>query len=119
MAKSIQNYLGANASSNGLTICFSLNDLREIIEPGVTQFDNAVDADFVISMLIIALHKTTQPPVDSEGVPLIDNTQAIVAQNTIKPATSVDRDGSKQVEHEFKFNVYTADYKVFPIDRIV
>lgn len=119
MAKAIKEIFGENATFDGLMLTVRTTDLAEIIEPGITKIDNATDADFVASLLIVALSKTTAPPVDSDGVPKIDKTQAVVAVNSINPSTSVERDGEKQVEHQFVFNVYTSDYQVFPIDRIV
>ena len=119
MAKTLKEYLGDSALLNDSRIINDLNDLMQIIEPGVTQVDNTNDADFIVALILVALHKTTQSSTLDDGTPVIDAEQAVVSQTSLPSSTSVTRDGRKQIEHKLNFNVYTSDYEVFPIDKIV
>lgn len=119
METSIQSYLGDSATFNQGVISFSLSDLQQIIEPGSQALVAVTEADAAIAILLVALHKTTAPIQGSEGTLLVDKGQAVVSQISLPSSTSVTRNGDKQIEHKINFNIYTADYNVFPIDRIV
>lgn len=100
MQRNIQYYLGENAVIEQGKVTFEIYDLKQIIEPGSHSTAVLAEADNIIALLLAALHKTTTPPLSNDGgTPMIDAGQA--------------------VEHKLNFNVYTSDYVVFPIDRIV
>ena len=120
MQRNIQYYLGENAAIEKGKVTFEIYDLKQIIEPGSHSTAVLAEADNIIALLLVALHKTTESPKSNDGTtPMIDAGQAVVSQISVPPSTSIVRNGSKQVEHKLNFNVYTSDYVVFPIDRIV
>lgn len=121
MAKTLQDYLGSQATTENGNLTVSISELYSFIFPEATSpyQSGGGGADEVVAILIAGIHARNKPVTDENSFDVTPSTQALVATESFQERTFVTRDDVSQIQHEFIFNIYTADYKVFPIDRIV
>ena len=110
MAKTLQDYLGASATSASGTLTVDLNELYAILFPEKrVPYNLAGTVDETIAILLGALNTTSKPVVDENGLETSDPEDAIVSSQSFQPKTFETRGDTPQVKHEFIFNVYTTD----------
>lgn len=110
MAKTLQDYLGSNATYTTGTLTVDINELYGLIFPNKTEpYDLQGTHDEAIAVLLGALNVTAKPTADANGVETSDPQDAITSTRSFQPKTFETRGETSQVKHEFIFNVYTED----------
>ncbi len=119
MAQDLTNLFGQNADRTDNTITINLNDFVDKNgSPYLANPDTATPTQAATAWLAW-LHHSTKEKLDSNGQPIQDKTQAIVAQDNFTPKTYESRDGESQIRNNFDFAIYTIDTTGFDPDNVI
>jgi hypothetical protein len=119
MAQTLKDILGTNATSTGSTITIDLDDFKDA--SNIQMLDNPATATVAqkVATLIAGIHRRTKPAKDTNGIEVIDKTNALVSSDSYSPKTFEVRQDTAQVKHEFIFGVYVVDNTAFDPDNAV
>lgn len=119
MAKLLQDYLGANATSSGTTVTIDLADFVD--SSGVQMLDDPTTAtdSQKIATILAGMHQNSKPTVDANGLEVTDKTAVLVSATSFQPKTFETREDESQIKHEFIFSLYTTDSTAFDPDNAI
>lgn len=110
MSKTIQDYLGSQATYSSGTLSVNISELYGIIFPDKTApYELQGTDDEALAILLGALNKTARPEQDENGLEVQDSQQAITSSESFQGRIFEVRGEVSQIKHEFVFNVYTED----------
>ncbi len=119
MAQGLKELFGTSATQEDGVIQIKLNDF---VDPNGNPYlaapTTATPAQAATAWLAW-LHHSTKEELDSNGQPIQDKTQAIVAQDNFTPKTYESRDGESQIRNNFDFAIYTIDTTGFDPDNVI
>ncbi len=119
MAQGLKELFGTSATQEDGVIHIKLNDF---VDPNGSPYlaapTTATPAQAATAWLAW-LHHSTKEKLDSNGQPIQDKTQAIVAQDNFTPKTYESRDGESQIRNNFDFAIYTIDTTSFDPDNVI
>jgi hypothetical protein len=119
MTQTLVGLLGTNAVKTGTTVTFDLAELKDGTGTAFLATPSSATPGQIGAALIAALHQNTKPAKDTNGVDIVDKTNAIVATASFSPKTFEVRGDVSQIKNEFVFNVYTVDSTAFDPDNAV
>ncbi len=119
MTQTINDMLGANASLSAGTLTIQLTDFTDDSNTAYLASPTTATAHQAVAALLAHLHRVTLPPLDGNGSPIVDKTDAIVAVQSFTPKTFEVRDGEAQIRSDFNFYIYTQDASTFDPDDAV
>lgn len=119
MTQDLTNLFGENANRTDDTITINLNDfVDQNGNPYLAAPTTATPAQAATAW-IAWLHHSTKEELDENSQPIVDKTQAIVAQTNFQPKTFEVRENTPQVRHNFDFAVYANDSAGFDPDDVI
>lgn len=119
MTQTLVDLLGINATATGTTITFDLNDFVDGNgNPLLADAANASDEQKV-ACLIHGIWANSQQALDTNGNPIVDKTNGIVAGESFQPKTFETREDETQIRHERILLIYAQDSTNFDPDNVV
>ena len=119
MTQALTDLLGTNATSNLTTITIDLNDFVDGNgDPLLADAANASEQQKV-ACLLNGIWNNAQQALDTDGNPIVNKTDGIVAGDSFQPKTFETREDEVQVRHERIFLLYAQDNNTFDPDDIV
>ena len=119
MSQNLTDLLGANATASGTTITINLNDFVDgSLNPLLADATTATDEQ-KIACLIHGIWLNAKPALDTNGNPIVDKTNGVVAQDSFQSKTFETREDETQIKHERIFALYSSDTTDFDPDNVV
>ena len=119
MTQTLTDLFGANAVDNGTTITITIADFVDSNNSPLLDNPNTANPAQKLAAFFTWLHRTQLPATDTNGIAVVDKTQAIVPQASFQPKTFEVREDVSQIRNEFNFAVYSIDATVFDPDNVI